>query len=88
MEEVFDNTRPHVGGEAMSEKAERPLKDVIEPSKFPSKFTSGMGRRSKNPAASAVDNERPQEGQFPRGRVPSEFPKASAADKAIYRVTS
>ena len=25
-----NNTRPHVGGEAMSEKAERPLKDVIE----------------------------------------------------------
>ena len=27
---LFNNTRPHVGGEAMSEKAERPLKDAIK----------------------------------------------------------
>ena len=26
----FNNTRPHVGGEAMSVKAERPLKDAIK----------------------------------------------------------
>ena len=39
------------------------------PSKFQSKFQSGMGRGSKNPAASATGDEKPlykgQEGQFP-----------------------
>ena len=27
---------------------------------FPSKFPSGMGRKSENPAASAADNDRPR----------------------------
>ena len=58
-----------------------------------SKFTSGMGRRSKNPAASAVGNKRPL-----KRHEPSKFPAASAADnerplerhepsKAMYKVT-
>ena len=77
------STFDRMGGEAMSVKAERPLKDAIEArrAKMSSKTSSksraawSAGRRSKNPAASAVDNERPLERHEPN--------KAT-----IYRVTS